>query len=147
MLALPDIFHRVLALAVFLTLVGCQEKASDEELLASKIAANVKLPQGARSLGEYSRYYAHGPQGIIDTVYIIHSANYQKRVRAACAEARTSEYPCDQSDYGVANPGNSKWLKDPMNLPAQSGGGCSYIHIRYDSQADRVLSLECNGPY
>ena len=137
--------YAILPAAFFTASCGAIE-TSDEEL-ANRISSTVQLPSDAHVLDQYSRYYSHDKNGLVSAVFIIQADDFREKVRAACVEVRSGNYPCDEPDFGLVEPGGSKWVSDREELPAQSGGGCSYIFIEYDPQLARFQTVECAGSH
>lgn len=140
--------YRVLTGSMLLMMLGgCGRNENREEAIVKRVIESVRLPSGARDPKQYSHYFAYGSSGLIDVVFVLHSEHHRNSVMRACQEANSNDYPCNQSDYGVVAPGKSRWLSDSSDLPAQSGGGCSYIRIEYDPTTEHYRSVNCNGPY
>lgn len=91
----------------------------DEAYAAKTIEANLSLPQGARSLDSYKRYYA------ID-------------VLSGGAKSIVAVFLYSSNDPGIA-------VVDQENLPAVLDGGCDVVSLRYSRIAQRVTFMECNG--
>ena len=138
---------RYVTLPAALFTLGCNANNDREAELAELISSKVELPDEAYDLEQYSRYYSRDENGLISAVFIVQSNNFREKVRSACLEVHSTTYPCDEPDLGVVEPGGAKWVSDREELPAQNGGGCSYIFIEYDTQLARFRTVECAGPY
>ena len=134
------------------TLAGCGNSENfpatgKVNKLDIQISEKIVLPEGSDPLRRYSRYYAYDRDGAILGVLVQHNTEFPEQVREACERQDNGAYPCDQVDFGIADPGEAKWLSDRNDLPAQSGGACSYIRLRYDPSIEEILELKCNGNY
>jgi hypothetical protein len=115
------------SLLAALLLIGCAgggdgaPQASDHrdaaarDALAARIEANMRLPEGAAPLAEYTRSYAYAPGG--------------REVEAV---------------YMREPPGGRSWVEH-NDLPFILDGGCRQVTIRADATTGRVLSVRCNG--
>lgn len=112
------------ALALLL-LIGCTGRsdganppggdAAARDALAARIEANVRLPEGAAPLADYTRSYAFVPGG--------------REVEAV---------------YMREPPGGRRWVEHGA-LPFILDGGCRQVTIRAEAESARVLSVRCNG--
>ena len=121
--------------------------ASPQAALMDEIEALVRLPEGARALEDYARYYAFGPGSEIVGIYTLPFARPED---GGCAEtadnAALPPPPCPEEDAEPAlADGQRRWLDDSDDLPVIVDGGCSVITIRYDSRTGALAPPACNG--
>lgn len=128
-------------------IIACAPQDSELDNLARKISRNVTIPGTAYSPEEYSQYYLMGADNVVEAVFIRRPAGLREFVERECKRLGERSFPCDQPDYGVVEPGARKWVERRDHLPGVSDGGCSYVHIRYDADADQFLSVECGDFY
>ena len=134
--------------SIFFISSGCNRTAIDKNHQTSlEIENSINLPKDSKDVRDYSRYYALGGNGIVEAVFVIHAPGRLESIKRFCAESGTKSFPCNDKNFGVAEPGSSKWLDSPEYLPAQSGGGCGHIYIKYDSEKSQFLDIRCNDPY
>lgn len=126
---------------------GCLEAGNDEIELEGQIEKTIVLPAGARTLGDYSRYYAKNPDGSVSAVYIIHPAGHFAAVARACREVEDSPFPCPIADGEVrlVKAGGSTWVEEAIDLPMMNDGGCMQVTFDYHPRDDKFGRLTCNG--
>jgi hypothetical protein len=115
----------VFATLIAALLVGCSEGAdAPNNSTMDLIERQVQLPEGAASLDDYARYYAHDGNEIV--------AIYISRVDP------TNPY------YDVPR-GQRRWLADHRDLPLINDGGCSVVSVRYNPVTRTMDIPLCNG--
>ena len=113
-----------------------------------RIEKAVRLPDRARPLSEYARYYAEREREVV-AVYIIPPRD-EIRAGEACEELlenmSTRDVPCEPMKSDWAMPaGSRRWFKSEQELPFISDGGCSQITVIFDKPKGIVKSADCNG--
>lgn len=127
---------------------GCGPAAIEDDVL-TRIEEEIELPEGAAPLDIYSRYYAHGDQGAILAVYVIHPEGYSERVIEACSAIEDGPFPCpvNGGPLRLADAGKRVWVDNVIDLPGMSGGGCAQINVEFHPGTNTFATVECNGPY
>lgn len=146
--ACPMRLSRTWAVALLLTACSSPEER-DHEALMGKIEQQVRLPKGARTLGEYARYYANGDDGEVIAVYLL-PFNDDPRPGDSCEELTENftsrQVPCPSMHPTWAMPaGKRRWVKDQHDLPFISDGGCAQVTVVFDKSRSAIKSAECNG--
>lgn len=90
-----------------------------------KIEGTVRLPDGARPLQEYARYYTFGEDGRVEAIYTT----------------------VVEPDYDTLNlpAGKRRWVSDPRHMPGISDGGCDIVEIDFNATNGKFEHVECNG--
>jgi hypothetical protein len=114
-----------------------------------QIERQVQLPNGARTLAEYARYYASGDNGEVIAVYLI-PINNDPRPGDRCEELTENftsrQVPCAPMRPAWAMPaGKRRWVKDQHDLPYVNDGECAQVTVVFDKSKSAVKSAECNG--
>ncbi|HWU94905.1 MAG TPA: hypothetical protein VN029_04860 [Sphingomonas sp.] len=131
-------------------------QGQDREALMRRIESKVRLPDDARPLESYDRYYRwSGPDEVVAGFVIPYPPSDPDQ--GCTIFDSKGERPCppptagDREKYRKAlaqfnGPRERLWV-DGRYLPSDgiSDGGCTVVHIRYDVAADRVTHLSCNG--
>ena len=132
-----------------LLLSGCSTaEERDREAVMNQIEKQVQLPDGARPLREYARYYAEH-EGEVVAVYMI-PPNDEIRPGDGCEELlenlTTREVPCEPMKTDWAMPaGERRWFRSEQELPFINDGGCLQITVIFDRAKAVVKSADCNG--
>ena len=131
-------------------LINCSSPGERKQnALMDKIEEQVQLPEGARPLGDYARYYTYGKNGDVHGVYLI-PFNDEPRPGESCekliANFTSRDVPCPpmQSPDALAV-GKRQWLEDRRDLPFVNDGGCMEVDVVFDPSKARVKSVDCNG--
>lgn len=138
-----------LQIAFCLCIVGC-EVPHGEQVADRMEAAVERSPLPISPIGDYSQYYFEHEDGAVDGFFVIHlptSREWREIVKAECERQRLSEYPCDQTDYGIADAGSRKWVPSKLDLPAMAGGGCLVVRIHQSAAPQETSEPQCNGPH
>ena len=136
----------LMAVALWLAACATPEQAERDRLI-DRIEGRVKLPDGARRLSSYARYYAIEDGGLVKGIYV---PGYQRpdphdTCEELLADFTTRTVPCPpEMDENRLLAGQRAWV-EPMKLPLIADGGCSVVTVIYDPKADRVRSATCNG--
>lgn len=136
--------------AAIVLLSGCSTPQEfDRDALMNLIEKQVQLPNGARLLGDYARYYADSDGGEVVAVYLIPLDN-EIPPGASCAElledSTTRDVPCEPMQFDWAMPaGERRWVKSEQDLPFISDGGCDQVTVVFDKAKSVVKSARCNG--
>lgn len=130
-----------------LSLSGC----SDGKRLkaAQRMEGAVASTPTPFDVQRYSQYYFERVDGSIAASFVIHipdSETARTHVKNACTRDMKLDYPCNQDDYGIVDPGQRKWLEREIDLPGILGGGCTVITLAYNPKTDTVSVPQCNGP-
>ena len=138
-----------LAVASLLLLAACAtQEQLERDRLTDEIEARVKLPQGAKRLSDYARYYAFDEHGMVVGVY---APGYQwPNPDDTCGELLEDmsirEIPCPSEPKGdKLLAGQRGWKDSASKLPLIADGGCSVVTLPYDPKARAVKMVECNG--
>jgi hypothetical protein len=94
------------------------ENWSPDPVLISNVEKGLVLPKGANPMVEYNRYYFgtfSGGKRILSAVFLREKG-----------------------------PGSVKIIKE-AEAPQVLDGGCSVIHLKYDADSKKIISLFCNG--
>ena len=114
-----------------------------------QIERQVRLPEGARSIEDYARYYAQSSNSKIIAKYLV-PISYDLGPDEGCEELlenfSSREVRCEPLPAfpGIAA-GERKWLEDEGELPSMSDGGCMQVTVIYDRAKSAVTSALCNG--
>lgn len=136
---------------IFLSLVcsACGRSPNDD--VADRMEEAVRDSDiSFTEIEDYSQYFFERENGAIIGVFVRHYPNSSERrdlVSADCLSRHPTEYPCNEPNYGVADPGEREWVPSEFNLPAVAGGGCSVITFQTDASRNNISQPECNGPY
>ncbi len=137
-----------LQMALCLGATACGVTA--DEQIADRMETAVRnsgLP--ISSIGDYSQYYLKQKDGAVIGIFVMHipnSGEWRNIVKAECVRQRLTDYPCDQSDYGVVDAGKRKWVPSESGLPVMAGGGCGVVEIHISASRGKISRPECNGP-
>jgi hypothetical protein len=141
---------RAIALIALTALLGCSSPPNDAKLL-DEIESRVQLPDGARPLADYARYYSIGPDGKVIGVYLVPMVIDYEASDISCGDAtddfEIKEVPCPQEADPVNGllAGQRQWIENHEQLPVIDDGGCDVITVIFD-QIDRTFSkVFCNG--
>jgi hypothetical protein len=129
-------------------LSACSAAVGKKEHLIKTIEGAVNLPEGARPLDRYERYYAED-NGRVLGVFTVHDGGHRQEVLEFCKGLDEAPFPCPVDGKGLrlVAAGQSLWLDDPLDLPAKSGGGCSHVTLSYSTVDQKFERVECNGDY
>lgn len=113
-----------------------------------RIEAMVRMPRGAQPLAAYARFYAAVDGGRISGVYLVPSGPMPADWGCSemTPEGESREVRCDPSVMrgdGV-RAGERRWV-EADRLPAVDDGGCGIVTLEFDTQAGRIINIECNG--
>lgn len=153
-------FKSIIVSILSLLLLDSADNIADQTSIMKHIEANVQLPEGAESIGDYSRNYAILPNKKIKAVYIIpfkSNSDGDEEVSCSvvvtilefrpCTEEENKEYRENEREFlsmqGKA--GESRWLDDHTSLPGLLDGGCSFIEIIFNPKSNIFESINCNG--
>jgi hypothetical protein len=130
-------------------LTACTTPEQQErDLLTDRIEDRVKLPEGARRLADYARYYAFDENGLVVGVYApgYVAPNADDACEEMLEDFTTREVPCpSETDSDRLLADQRRWVDDTDKLPLIMDGGCSVITVIYDPKAGEVKSAYCNG--
>lgn len=135
--------------AALALLTGCSEQKVDErEALMNKIEAQVKLPDGAKALNEYARYYVQRANGEVAAVYLIpfyDLAQSDERCEEILENFATRAVDCGPTkpDW-LISAGERRWVKDERELPFMSDGGCGQVTVIFNQARSAITSVRCN---
>ena len=135
-------------MAVTMGLAACATpEQAERDRLIDRIEGRVNLPDGAKRLSSYARYYAIEDDGLVKGIYV---PGYQ----ALDPDDTCEELPADFTSHTVPCPtemsenrllaGQRAWVEH-TKLPFVLDGGCSVITVIYDPKADKIQSTTCNG--
>lgn len=129
-------------------LSACSAASSEREQLIKTIESAVEPPEGAWPLDRYERYYAED-KGRVLGVFTVHDEGHRQVVLELCQDLDEAPFPCPLDGKGLrlGAAGQSRWLDNPIDLPAKSGGGCSHVTIWYSPGDRKFERVECNGDY
>jgi hypothetical protein len=134
--------------AVTLGLAACATpEQTERDRLIDRIEGQVKLPESAKRLSSYARYYAIGDDGLVKGIYVpgYQAPDPDDACEELHADFTSHTVPCPpEVDENKLLAGQRAWVK-PMKLPLIADGGCSVVTVIYDPKADRVRSATCNG--
>jgi len=135
-----------------------QEENKRRAAISSALEREVVLPEGASSIGSYSRNYAMASDRVVIAVFIEVPPIPEKMGCHVVLSVRPfQERPCTEQEVAtgaekqkayqlrIAPVGQARWFESVDELPSQVDGGCSYITIVYDLKLERFESVECNG--
>lgn len=115
-----------------------------------RIEGAVRLPQGARPLRDYARFYAPRKGGAIIAIYSVPSPPISANDR--CDELRPdlTSRPVECGSLSAASwesvtANERRWVAE-RELPRINDGGCSVVNVVYDPRRQVVVSAACNGP-
>jgi hypothetical protein len=138
-----------LAIPAVLLLAACAtQEQLERDRLTDEIEARVRLPQGARKLSDYARYYAFDEQGMVVGVYApgYEWPNPDETCGELLEDMTIREIPCPSEPKGdKLLAGQRGWKDSPSKLPLIMDGGCSVVTLLYDPKASEVKRMECNG--
>jgi hypothetical protein len=141
---------RILIAALVVGLAGCSspEQSPHDELM-DVIEAQVRLPEGARHLDDYSRYYAESDDGRVTAVYLIPlsmEAADEDECEEISEDGSGQIVPCPSMNLPWQIPaGQRRWLDTEADLPFINDGGCSQVTVTFDRATSRVSAVNCNG--
>jgi hypothetical protein len=118
-----DCSSNFMGLAACLLLVSCNVRPSNDLAIAHEIEIQVTKRVPEMNLKHQARFYAHSKAGRIVAVYL---------------------YGTDTDTAIVGTPGTSVWVTEE-NLPQVMDGGCSVVHIVFDTKSQKIDELHCNG--
>jgi hypothetical protein len=104
--------NRVLLVASLLALTCCAAPQSEEAALMDRIEQQVRMPEGARRITNYDRYYADAGDGKVIGLYL-----------------------------GASSDGERQWLADENRLLGVEDGGCGVVHVIFDQRAGKIEHL------
>jgi hypothetical protein len=113
------------------------------------VERSVQLPNGARHLDEYARYYAFGGQNEVVAVYILPGLDNPQG--EGCEELDDdltgNVVPCSlpSREGKEVAAGQRQWLDDFHNLPVASDSKCGVVSLIFNSANRRVEDLTCVG--
>jgi hypothetical protein len=128
------------------------------EALMDEIERQVRLPFGARPLGEYGRYYFFDEEaGRVKAMYV-HAPDPAKIApgasRLPCAEGaviggrsvvRAIACPADPAALRYLRAGHRQWVAGRSAAPRIADGGCILVHVTFDLATRKVEHVGCNG--
>jgi hypothetical protein len=120
------------------------------DALMDRLEREVHLPQGARSIEKYARYYADSGDGEFTAIYLIPTED-EIGPGVGCAElgadSISREVPCRSTTRPAwaIEANERRWLRDKKDLPFQCDGGCSQVTVVFDKAKSVVKSARCNG--
>jgi hypothetical protein len=109
--------------AASMLLISCNALTEDDVAIARKIEMQVTNRVPDMDLKNQARFYAHSKAGRVFAIYI---------------------YGADAETAMVGIPGTSSWVTE-QNLPVVNDGGCSVVHIVFDTKKQKIEELYCNG--
>lgn len=142
--------NRLFAIAAILLLFGCTTREQRQrDKLTNLIESRVVLPEGARRLADYARYYALDQNGNVVGVYVpgYSPPNPDWGCEDLLANFTTREVPChwpEKGDNLLA--GQRGWVSGTDRLPLVMDGGCGVVILIYDPKKGVVKDIHCNGP-
>lgn len=113
------------------------------------IEEQIRLPEEARPLDSYARYYAAGPKGEVTGVYVVPFPDIgpDDMCEEVAEDMTTRTVACSRSE-GSANSlkaGERRWLDNHRNLPVVLDGGCSVVTVEFNPATREVEQVICNG--
>jgi hypothetical protein len=92
--------------------------------------------------------YAYLSDQVVVAAYYAPPGTEGYDLNEVCFDKERKEIPCGLHEVNETKlmPGQRLWIDHYENLPEVSGGGCSYIRVRYEVKTQRVAQVECNGP-
>ena len=129
-------------------MLGCktpEERQRDK--LMDVIEADVKMPDGARPLSEYSRHYAVDEKGFVIGVYApgYRAPSPDETCEEVLENMTSRQVPCPDAESDRLQSGQRQWVGVTDKLPLIMDGGCAVVTVIYDSKASAVKSATCNG--
>jgi hypothetical protein len=152
-----------LILASMLSLASTGANAAplaEHKALMGQIESTVQLPEGARSIDQYSRNYALRADGKVVAIFVIPPEPIWNGSEGFGCEVMLEDFtsrPCTEEEiaetkqqdavtamrFGAAD--ESRWFDDYRELPTILDGGCMQIEIIFDPRSKQIESAECNG--
>jgi len=136
---------------VALSLMGCSSPQERERAaLMDSIEQSVRLPQGAKSLDAYVRYYAGPDKEMVAAIYMLPGLDDPPRGEG-CDELRAdgSSVPCKfgwprSAELG---PGKRVWLSNiaTLPMPMRDAGDCGIVSVVYHVSERRFIEVTCFG--
>jgi hypothetical protein len=136
-----------IATSLLVSLAACNTNADTNQTHDQRIINVLRLPKDAYPIQKYSRYFVNVKNSRIEGVLVVHSETHKDDIERGCKEVGNPPHPCKLVDFGIASPNTTKWVNALYDLPAQNGGGCSYIRLTYDIKLQRIVNVKCNGSY
>lgn len=116
---------RVSVIASLALLLACVGPAEQQQLaIMDRIEGQLKLPQQARPLEKYARYYSIDGENIV---------------------GRYIAFVESDNKYYSLPLGKRRWVEDPRNLPSIADGGCAVVNVIYSRKYARIDRVFCNG--
>lgn len=120
------------------------------ERLMDEIEQKLQLPEAARPLGEYARYYAYGSNGDVEAVYLIPFEDALlpgEGCEEVMPDFTTKEVPCPdmESPYMDLAAGERRWVPNTRDLPRVFDGGCGVVNVRFSLRSGSIKQAVCNG--
>ena len=135
----------LMAMALGLAACATPEQIERDRLI-DRIEGLVKLPDGAKRLSTYARYYAFRDDGLVEGIYVpgYQAPDPNDTCEELHADFTTSIVPCppETGDHRLLS-GQRAWVEQE-NLPLIFEGGCSIVTVLYNPKSDSVESAICN---
>ncbi|HEX8572805.1 MAG TPA: hypothetical protein VF759_08640 [Allosphingosinicella sp.] len=127
------------------------------DALMDEIERQLRLPFGARPLGEYGRYYFFEGKGRVKALFV-HASDPAKVEAGApglsCSEGATRDgkyviravrCPSDPAALRFLRAGHRQWVAGRSAAPTIYDGGCIVVHVSFDLETRKVDHVGCNG--
>lgn len=144
-------FMNNLVILLALLLASCSRpEASRTDALMNRLEQRVQLPQGARALAAYARYYAFGKSGEVEAIYLIPWSE-EVRPGESCEEltanftSKAAPCPNLKRRAGRLKPGERRWVANNSQFPIVLDGGCSVVSLLFDGRTAKMKNAKCNG--
>lgn len=148
----------LLAVSVFLAAVPSGSESDKLEQLMRDIEKQVRLPDAAKRLDAYARYYAGSGDAEVTAIYMVPGLD-ELPPGEGCEELvledtssdplRISSAPCsfDWPKSKAVGAGNRVWLPEHSSLPMpmQDAGDCGVVSVVYRTTERRFLEVACFG--
>lgn len=146
-----EVSYRLLFVA-FLAIQGCSHMPNSKaEELFDEIEGQVQMPEKARSLADYARYYAPDQGGKVRGVYLLPFPELPAGSDQGCAEMTDNfelkDVPCPPTPAQpeALKAGQRRWVNNQRDLPLINDGGCGVIEVLFDLKTRKVQEVTCNG--
>ena len=120
------------------------------------IESGVSLPNGAKSLRDYARYYALDDKGLVWAVYTLPGPPPSGHevctdMNGAIPPEKWQRVPCpaESPEQAYLPAGQRRWMSDPVAIPtALDTLGCEQITFTYDAKHNAFATKpECSNQF
>lgn len=113
------------------------------------VEQTIRLPDGARRLEEYARYYALDEQKHVAAFYMIPDGppDPDDKCWEITENLDTPEVPCGPPPVTSFDlpAGQRRWVGRSENLPFVADGGCSVVRVLFDPASRTIEQAYCHG--